>query len=316
MMNRGILNPIQYINNEPVVADCFEADIEAERVQNQQEEIYVIIPPLFWMIALWLATTQEVFIFPAMNVNVYMDDNLIWTVELPYQTATDETLLNIIQYRVSEIDSQINMEETCMFPEYWIHRVRIEPVENVAWWARGLWYIMLWVDTSGSTEPQSIAALTLIQQPSNRAYYESENNIWEMFKFVQFGGMIIRNQVVVEPIPDDQFSSAYWAYYGQFGSTRVPRVTITAQNWQNAPELWRNMSFVWAISQLVIQWKIMDANLTWPTGRWNFLEWYVWEYWLHIYVDKDLVDDYKALNANIAPYVFSDEIIPDPPIID
>lgn len=309
-MNRGILNPIQHIYEPPVVADCFEADIEAERAPNETEEFYMVIPPLFWM---YIAQTTSIDMsFPAINVNVYMDNNLIWTVELPYQTATSEReFASVMQYRLGQITRQINIEETCIFREYWVHRVRIEPVENVAWWARGLGYIMLWINTQENTQ---LAALTLIQQPSNRAYYESENNIWEMFKFAQFAWMTIRNQVVVEPIPDDQFSSAEWAFFTQFASTKIPRITITAQNWQNAPEWWRTMSFAWNISQLVIQWKIMDANLTWQTSRWNMLEPYVWEYWLHIYVDRDLVDDYKALNENIAPYVFSDEVIPDPPV--
>lgn len=306
MMNRGILNPIQYINNEPVAADCFEADIETE----EEEWHHVIYPPLFWFLI--SALSFETIILPAMNVKVYVDDTSIWTVVLPYQTATVYNIASVMNARIESIFSQIDMQ-SLVFDEYWIHRVRVEPVENTAGRARGIGYVWLWINQPA----QILVKMALLKQPSNIAYYESENSIWNMFKFWQFTGIQFRNMITIEPIPEDQFTSANMAYSGQFGLTKAPRITITAQNWESVPNLWRAM---WIqnsdTKQLVIQWKIMDANLTWENGWRVNLESMVWEYWLHIYVDKDLVDNYKALNANIAPYVFSDEVIPDPPIID
>lgn len=307
MMNRGILNPIQYINNEPVAADCFEADIETEG----EEWRYSIYPPLFWF-TMSAPGSSATIILPAMNVNIYVDDTSIWTVVLPYQTATASNIASVMNSRLSNIFSQIDIQDF-MFDEYWIHRVRVEPVENTAGRARGIGYALLWINQ----QAQTLVKMALLKQPSNIAYYESENNIWNMFKFWQFAGIQFRNMVAVEPIPEDQFASANMAYYWQFGSTKAPRITITAQNWESVPNLWRAMWIQESDTrQLVIWWKIMDANLTWESGWRVNLESMVWEYWLHIYVDKDLVDNYKALNETIAPYVFSDEVIPDPPIID
>ena len=297
---------MQYRLDEPITADCFEADIETE----EEEWHHVIYPPLFWFTISALGSVT--IILPAMNVNIYVDETSIWTVVLPYQTATAYNIASAINSRKNSISSQIDMQDL-VFDEYWIHRVRVEPIESTAGRARGLGYGLLWINQ----QSQILIKMALLNQPSNIAYYESENSIWNMFKFWQFAGIQLRNMIAVEPIPEDQFASANIAYYGQFGSTKAPRITITAQNWENVPNLWRT---AWIQNsdtrQLVIQWKIMDANLTWEYGRWVNLESMVWEYWLHIYVDKDLVDDYKALNANIAPYVFSDEVIPDPPIID
>lgn len=300
MMNRGILNPMQYRLDEPIIADCFEADIET----ISSDWAYLLVPPLFWVTGI-----STVITVPEINVNLYVDWQLAW------QVSASETTIQSrqgVQNRLNYISEQIP-SEYIIFQEYWVHRVKVEPVEEKVWRARGLWYSLLALFGIGSqTFP-----LTLLQQPSNTAYYESENNIWAYFKMLQFAGMTLRNEIVVEPIPYDKFPTAYAAYFSQFDMTLAPRVTITAQSGQNPPEGWRTGFLLDSnISQLRILWDIMDANITGEYSRWDELENLVWEYWLHIYVDKDLVDNYKALNANIAPYVFSDEVIPDPPIID
>lgn len=301
MMNRGILNPIQYRLDEPITADCFEADIETVNV----EWGYLLLPPLFWVVE--ISDIQGYVNVPEINVNLYVDWQLAWQIYVPETTIQSQ---QEAQDRLTSISEQIPSEYV-VFQEYWVHRVKIEPVEEKAWRARWLWYFLLFeIATVFQTFP-----LTLLQQPSNTAYYESENNIWVSFKMAQFAVMTLRNEIVVEPIPYDKFQTAHSAYYGQFTMTSAPRVTITAQNGQNPPEA-RREEFLLSpnISQLRILWDIMDANVTGEYNRWDMLENLVWEYWLHIYVNKNLVDDYKALNETIAPYVFSDEVMPDPPV--
>ena len=305
MMNRGILNPIQHIYEPPVVADCFEADIETIETTPW---MFALIPPVFWIWAITLDDTGT-FELPEINMNLYIDDQLVWQLYAP-QVELDPDAPDADEKIQERTEIIVPYLSYLSFEEYWVHRVKLEPIENKAGWARAIWY-MLFVLMGWF--PYEIV-LTLLQQPSNRGYYKSENNIWPGFKFWQFALMTIRNEVVVEPIPDDQFPSANMAYVWQFIDTHVPRVTITAQNWQNPPVWWRMAGFLWDITQLVILWNQMDANVSWEQNRWDMLRGLVWDYWLKIYVNKNLVNNYKALNETIAPYVYSDENIPDPPV--
>ena len=299
MINRWIFDATQYRREEPITTDCFEADIET----ISSDWAYLLLPPLFWIT---VASSTGVFV-PEINVNLYVDWQLAWQIYAPEATIQSQ---EEAQDRLTAISEQIS-SEYIVFQEYWVHRVKIKPVEEKAWRARWLWYsLVVFIGTGSQTYP-----LTLLKQPSNTAYYESENNIWTYFKMLQFAGMILRNELVVEPIPYDKFPTASLAYQEQFTMASAPRVTITAQDGQNSPEGWRYGFLASSnVSQLRILWDIMDANITGENNRWDGLESLVWERWLHIYVNKNLVDDYKALNETIAPYVFSDEVIPDPPV--